>query len=151
VIIIRFLIAPFVAAGVALCCFAAELVPLPVERDPVEIVGSYSLGKTQGGRLQFYGPTYIDENGVLRYRIVADEEVVRIGWDEDFILVEQHPVYDHFGTPPDPFLRKWYVVVVSTGREYHDLSYEDLLRVSDRLHVPATIEMRDARGVYYGR
>jgi hypothetical protein len=40
------------------CCFAAELVPIYVEKQPVEIVGGYSIGKTALSGLEFYGPSY---------------------------------------------------------------------------------------------
>jgi len=153
VIIIRILIAPFVAAGVILCCCgpAAELVPVYLERTPVQIVGGYSIGIPRGGGLQLYQAPYDPGDGMgLAYHAAVEQSVVKIGWNEDFILVERHPLGHWIRDQPDSSHPEWYIVDVSTGLVQCSYSYDAFLRSREKLGVPDTIEMRDAREVYGG-
>jgi hypothetical protein len=151
VIIIRSLATTLVFATISLCCFAAETVPVYVERTPVDIVGGYSLGRTPLGGLQLYEPPYDPQDGLgLAYHAVAEQAVVSIGWNEDFIVAERHPLGYVLGDRPDSSHPEWYVVVVSTGEVRTSYSYDRFLNLRAELGVPDSIEMRDARKVYYG-
>jgi hypothetical protein len=142
-ILIRALATSLCIVTVCLCCSFGEFLPPILERDPVPIVGGYSLGRPLGGGLELYEPT-----DVLAEDAVVEQSVVRIGWDDDFILVEQHPSGDWTGERPQTDLR-WHIIVVSTGKHYSWRSYDDFVFLRDRvLRVPDTIEMRDAREVY---
>ncbi|NIN69949.1 MAG: hypothetical protein GTO63_35755 [Anaerolineae bacterium] len=118
-----------------------------IERDPTELSGGYSLGRVFLGGLKLYAPPYVDDQGE-NYPIVVDPAVVLIGWDEEFILVEQHPLGDWIGDRPDSSNPRWHIVVVSTGEVYSDLSYESFLSHREALGIPDTIEMRSAYEVY---
>ena len=125
-----------------MCCCPGEYFEPILERDPVPIVGGYSLGRPLGGDLQLYEPGL--------YAIV-EQSVVRIGWDEEFILVEQHPHGGWILDKPDTSNPRWHIIVVSTGKHFSWRSYDDFLFLRDvALRVPKTLEMRDAREVYYG-
>jgi len=156
VIVARALVTPFVIGAVFLCCFAAELVPVYLERTPVQIVGGYSVGRNPLGALQLYEPPYEPQDEAVRlaYPVVVQEALVRIGWDEDFILVERHPLPPELERTltdqPDSSRPKWYIVVVSTGEVHTTWSFDKFLTWKAELGVPDTIEMRDARQVYYG-
>ena len=74
--------------------------------------------------------------------------VVRIGWDDEFILVERHPLEPWMTDQPDSSHREWYLVVVSTGDARFSRSYDRFLGFMTEEGVPDTIEMRDARQVF---
>ena len=142
-ILIRALAAPFIIAAVLLCCCGdfGDVGPIFFGQAPVEIVGGYSLGRPLAGGLQLYGPGP---------HAIVGQSVVNIGWDEEFILVEQHPLVGSTGDPRHAYPR-WHIIIVSSGKHFSWRSYDDFLFLRDTvLHVPKTIEMRDAREVYYG-
>ena len=155
-ILIRALVTPVVIAVVLLCCCcpAAEVAfPPTMERDPTELTGGYSLGRIFLGGLKLYGPpiVYVVEGQEhFDYPIIADQAVVKIGWDEDFILAERHPLGNTLGDKPDSSHPGWYIVVVSTGEVQSRYSYDAFLSLREELGVPDSIEMRDAREVYGG-
>ena len=131
----------------------AELVPVSLERGPVQIVGEYSVGRVPLSGLELYKPPYDPrDGGGLSYPIAVREALVRLGWDEDFILAERHPLPLEPATTdqPDSSHPEWYIVVVSTGRVHTSYSYDAFLTLREEFGVPDTIEMRDARQVYYG-
>ena len=155
-ILIRLLVTPFVIAATFLCCCfccepAAEVLPAILDRERVDIVGRYSLGGSLGVGLQLYEPPYDPHDGMgLAYHAVVEQTVVTIGWDEDFILVERHPPRVTLLHEPSTWHPEWYIVVVSRGEVHAAPSYDEFLRLREHLGVPDTIEMRDARDVYYG-
>ena len=52
-------------------------------------------GREPLGGLELYEPPYDPQDGMgLAYHPVVQQALVRIGWDEDFILAERHPVRD---------------------------------------------------------
>lgn len=71
------------------CCFAAELIPVYVEKDPVSIVEGYSLGKPAWSGLELYGPSY-EYEGKAKYPVVSGPNVAEIGWNDEVIVVKQH-------------------------------------------------------------
>lgn len=153
-IVARVLITPFVIAGIILCCCCmgpwAETVPVYVERTPIPIVGPYSLGRPMLCGLELYRPSDPDLGETGAYHVLVHEAVVTIGWDDEFILVERHPqglTSDDKPVSPQP---EWYIIVVSTGLVDCSYSYDAFLRMREEFGVPDTIEMRDARQVYYG-
>jgi hypothetical protein len=155
VIVARVLIAPFVIAAIVFCCCgpAAELAPIYLERAPVEIVGGYSIGRSWGGYLELLEPPCDPQDGTgrLGYRTVVEQAVVKIGWDQQFILVEQHPHSGWILGKPDSSNPRWHIIVVSTGKHFSWRTYDDFVFLRDRvLHVPDTIQMRDAEEVYSG-
>jgi hypothetical protein len=153
-IIARALVTPFVIAGITLCCCCmgpwAETVPVYVERTPVDIVGGYSLGRPMLSGLELYRPSDPDLGESGAYHVLVHEAVARIGWDDEFILVERHPQGTTFDDKPVSPHPEWYVVVVSTGEVRTSYSYDRFLDLRAELGVPDSIEMRDARKVYYG-
>ena len=130
-------------ATVLLCCSAGDFFQTPILlRDPVHIAGGYSLGRPLGCDLELYEPGYFT---------AIEQAVVKIGWDEEFILVEQHPRSGWIVGEPDSSNPRWHIIVVSTGKHFSWRSYDDSLFLRDvALRVPDTIEMRDAREVYDG-
>jgi len=75
--------------------------------------------------------------------------VVNIGWDEDFILIERHELIDDF---PEQYSSHplWYALVVSTGEVQSAYTHDEFVHLRKEMGIPDTIEMRDARQVYYG-
>ncbi len=117
--------------------------------DPIELSGGYSLGTILLGGLKLYEPSYVLEGDTtVKYPIVVDQAVVRIGWNEDFILAERHPLGHWIGDKPDSDHPAWYIVVVSTGEVHSSYSYDAFLHLREEFGIPDTIEMRDAREVY---
>jgi hypothetical protein len=152
-IVIRALVIPFIIAAVLLCCCgpAAEIAfPPTVERHPTELSGGYSLGRVYLGGLELFGPPHVSDE-YFSYSTVVDQAVVRIGWDEDFIVVERHPLGHTIGDQPDSSHPEWHIVVVSTGEVHTTYSYDAFLTLRDQWGVPDSIEMRDASDVYRGR
>jgi hypothetical protein len=149
VLVARVLIAPFIIAAVILCCFAAELVPVYVERTPIPIVGPYSLGRCMWCGLELYRSSDPDPGEGRTYDVVVGDAVVRIGWDDQFVVAERHP-HEPSPSQPDSAHPEWYIIVVSTGEVHTSYRYETFARAAEKMGVPDTIEMRDARQVYYG-
>jgi hypothetical protein len=152
-ILIRALVTPFAIAAIVLCCFAAETVPVYLERTPIHVVGGYSVGRVPLGGLELFEPPYDPQDSEgLSYPIVVQPALVRVGWDEEFILAERHPLprYTTMGDQPDSSHPEWYIVVLLTGEVHTSYSYDRFLDLRADLGVPDSIEMRDARKVYYG-
>jgi len=150
VILARALATSVCTATVFLCRSSGEFFSPILDTDPVHIVGGYSIGRSLGCGLELLESAYSPQNssGPLGYRTVIEPSVVRIGWDEEFIMVEQHFLPHCLGDRPngDP---RWHIIVVSTGKHYSWRTYDDFVSLRDRvLHVPDTIEMRDADEVY---
>jgi len=150
-VLIRAFVTPFLVATALLCCFAAETVPVYLERAPVQIVGGYSVGRAPLGGLELYEPPYDPKDGMgLAYHRVVEQALVRIGWDDKYILAERHPLGHTMGDQPDSSHPKWYIVVVSTGEVRTSRSSDRFLDLRAELGVPDSIQMRDARKIYYG-
>ena len=155
-ILTRALIAPFVIAAIVLCCCCmgpwAETVPIYVERTPIPIVDPYSLGRCMWCALELYRPSAPDLGEGGTYHVLVDGAVVRIGWDDEFILIERHPLPPDYAMTdkPDSAHPEWYIIIVSTGEVRTSRSYDRFLDLRAELGVPDSIEMRDARKVYYG-
>jgi hypothetical protein len=138
---------------VSACCGpAAELVPVYVEKTPVEIVGGYTLGRSALSGLKLYGKAYkcFDDPSATCYPTIVEESVVRIGWDEDYILVERHPREAVVFATPDTGNPTWFIVVIASDSVYADLSHEEFTERLDALGVPR-IGMQDAMDVYKHR
>jgi hypothetical protein len=157
-IITRALVAPFVIAAALQCCCCcgeptAEVLPALLRRDRVDIVGGYALGGWLGSGLELHKPPYPDprDGTLLAYDAAVEQTVVTIGWDEDFILIERYPPRVGFLHEPTIWHPEWYIVVVSTGEVHRASSCDEFVRLREELGVPDSIEMRDARDVYYGR
>jgi hypothetical protein len=131
------------------CCFATELVPAYVEKTPVEVIDRYSLGKPTGSGLILYGPAYKcqDDPRATCYPTVVDQSVARIGWNDDFILVERHPRDTYIFATPDPTIASWYIINLSSGTVYKDLSSEEFSELIEKLEIPA-IELHDPVAIY---
>ena len=134
----------------ACCCGpAAELVPVYVEKTPVEVVGGYSLGRPRLSGLKLYGQAYgcRDDPDATCYPTVVEESVVRIGWDEQYIIGERHPQEAVIFAMPDASNATWFIVVVESNEVHEDLSSEAFVTLLDSLSIP-DIEVRDAVDVY---
>ncbi|NIV39571.1 MAG: hypothetical protein GWN58_62225 [Anaerolineae bacterium] len=134
----------------ACCCGpAAELVPVYVEKTPVEIVGGHALGRPALSGLRLYGEAYKcrDDPSATCYPTVIKQSVVRIGWDEEFILGERHPREAWIFATPDASHATWFIIVVETSAVYEDLSQEEFAQRLRDLGVPS-IELRDAMDLY---
>jgi hypothetical protein len=131
------------------CCFAGELLPEYVEKTPVEIIDGYSLGKPTGSGLSLYGPAYTcrDDPRATCYPTVVDQSVVRIGWNDDFILVERHPRDTYIFATQDATIASWYIINLSSGTVYKDLSSEEFSELIEKLEIPA-IELQDPMAIY---
>ena len=152
------LVTLFVVVGILLCLFltgpwwGSAVLPPPwqhPERTPVEIVGGYSLGRPALGGLRLYLPPEPSDDGQGSW---VEEAIVRIGWNEDFILIERHdlPLRRGLWQPLDFSHPEWHIIVVSTGEGSIRHSHDYFLKERARRGVPDSIEMRDARQVYYG-
>ena len=130
-------------------CFASELVPVSVERSPVEIADGYSLGRPTLGGLKLYGKSYkcYDDPSATCYPTVVDQSVIRIGWDDNFILVERHPLDTVIFATPDAENPSWFIVVLSSNTVYDNLPREKFTELIKTLKIPE-IEMQDAMDVY---
>lgn len=135
--------------AILFCCFASELVPVSVERPPVEIAGGYSLGRPTLGGLKLYGKTYkcYDDPSATCYPTVVDQSVVKIGWDDNFILIERHPLDTVIFATPDATNPSWFIIILSSNTVYDNLSYEKFTELIKTLKIPE-IELQDAMDVY---
>jgi hypothetical protein len=124
-------------------------VPVYVEKTPVEIAGEYSLGKPDLGGLQLYGKAYkcYDDPSATCYPTIVEQSVVNIGWDENFILVERHPLDTYIFATPDAANPSWFIIVLSSDTIYDNLSHERFTELIKTLNIPK-IEMQDAMDVY---
>jgi hypothetical protein len=148
---VKTLSALLVMAATLLCCcpFSWERASPPFDGTPVEIVGGYLIGRSVFNGLQLYAPPepYYGDYDVT-YRTIVYSEVARIGWDQDFILVERHPFNRAMDNAPDSSNPEWYIIVVSTGEVHSDLSYERFLSLREQLAIPENIEMWSAHEIY---
>jgi hypothetical protein len=135
--------------AVCACGPAAELVPVYVERTPVELAGGYSLGRPALGGLHLYGKAYpcYDDPSATCYPTIVEQSVVKIGWDDRYILVERHPLNPVIFATPDATNPSWFVVVLSSGRVHEHLSYAEFTGLIESLGI-ADIDMQDAMEVY---
>jgi hypothetical protein len=135
--------------AITFCCFASELVPLYVEKTPVEIGDGYSLGKPALSGLRLCGIPYAcyDDPSATCYPTIVEQSVVKIGWDENFILVERHPLETLIFATPDATNPSWFIVVISSGIVYENLSYKVFDELIKTLGI-RDIEMQDALNVY---
>ena len=135
------------------CCGpAAELVPVSVEKTPVQITGGYSLGRPMLSGLEVYGKSHPcnDDPSVTCYQTTIDQSVVKIGWDENFIVVERHPRAAVFRATPDATNPSWFIIVVKTNAVYENLSYAQFIKRMETLEIP-DLELLDAMDVYKQR
>ena len=134
------------------CCFAGELLPASVEKNPVEVIDGYSLGKPTGSGLRLYGPAYQcrDDPRATCYPTVVDQSVVKIGWNDDFILVERHPRDTYIFSTPDATIASWYIIDLSSGIVYKDLLSEEFSELVATLEIP-NIEMQEPMDIYEQR
>lgn len=131
------------------CCFALELTHVYVEKTPVEIIDGYSLGKPAKSGLDLYGKahTCYDDPSATCYTPIVKQSVVKIGWDENFILVERHPLDTWIFATPDATNPSWFIIDLSSDTVYDNLSYEKFTELIKTLGVP-DIKMQDAMDVY---
>ncbi len=145
-----------------LCCFAAELtVPHYFKSDPVEIIGGYQMAIETGYGYVITMPPRENEDGSRSWAVIVTN-VEALGWDDEFLLVKNRSVT---GESID-----WDIIIVATGQHYscsEDLgglrehlksrgfevsdmcvSYNEFLKLRERLGVPNTIEMQEAGEVY---
>jgi hypothetical protein len=137
---------------IVFCCFAGELLPGYVEKTPVEVIGGYSLGKPTGSGLSLYGPAYQcrDDPRATCYPTVVEQSVVKIGWNDDFILVERHPRDTYIFSTPDATIASWFIINLSSGTVYKDLSYEEFSELIAKLEI-RDIELQEPREIYEKR
>jgi hypothetical protein len=137
--------------GIVMCCCgpAAELMPVYVEKTPIEIIAGYSLGKPSGGGLEFYGKQRMcfDDHKSTCYPPIVEQSVVKIGWNDDFILVERHPRDTYILATPDATNPSWFIIEVSSNTIHSDLSYEKYTELIQTLNIP-DIKMQNAVDVY---
>ena len=69
------------------------------------------------------------------------DEIVEIGWNDEFILAKQHP--RDYPEPATTNVTNWYVIDVVNGRVYGPLSYEKFLDTKLKLSVPSTIQLSE--------
>ncbi len=147
----RIVILPVTLILIAFCCCgpAWELVPAIVEKTPVKIIDGYSLGKPAGSGLRLYGKSYPckDDPSAACYPTIVEQSVVKIGWNDDFILVERHPLDTYIFATPDAANPSWFIVVLASKKVYRDLPYEEYTELIKTLNVPH-IEMQNAIDVY---
>jgi hypothetical protein len=137
---------------VIFCCFAGELLPAYVEKTPVDVIDGYSLGKPTGSGLILYGPSYKcrDDPRATCHPTIVDQSVVKIGWNDDFILVERQPRDTYIFATPDATLASWYIIDLSSGTVYKDLSSEQYSELIAQLEIP-DIEMQAPMDIYEKR
>jgi hypothetical protein len=143
----------FLLLAASACCGpAAELVPVYVEKTPVEIMGGYMLGKPSSSGLRLYGKQYpcYDDPKATCYPTIVEQSIVKIGWNQDYIIVERHPREAVIFATPDARNPTWAIIAVASGAVYRDLSYEELTEHLETLHIPH-IGMQDAMDVYKQR
>jgi hypothetical protein len=133
----------------ACCGPAAELIPVYVEKTPVEVSGGYAIGKAWLGTLQLYGHAYEcrDDSSATCYPTLVEETVVKIGWNQDYIVGERHPRDLTGFSKPDASNPAWFIIVVDSATVYQDLVYDEFVRLAGELDIPR-IEMQDAKDVY---
>ena len=148
----RIAILAFSLTMIIFCCFASELLPGYVEKTPVEIIDGYSLGKPTGSGLSLYGPAYKcrDDARATCYPTIVDQSVVKVGWNDDFILVERHPRDTYIFATPDATIASWFIIDLSSGSVYKDLSSEEFSEFIATLEIPA-IEMQEPVEIYEKR
>lgn len=132
-----------------ICGPAAELVPVSVEKPPVEVVAGYSLGRPALSGLRLYGKSYQcrDDADATCYPTVVEQSVVKLGWNNDFILVERHPRDPFILATPDATNPSWFIIAISSGTIYKDLPYQQFIDLIESLDIP-NIEMKNAMGIY---
>ena len=146
----RIIILPLtIILSACICGPAAELVPVYVEKPPVEIIAEYSLGKPALGGLRLYGKAYDcrDDPDARCYPTVVEQSVVKIGWNDDFILVERHPLDTYILATPDSTSPAWFIIALSSSTVYKDLSYEQFIDLMESLDIP-DFEMHNAMDIY---
>lgn len=75
------------------------------------------------------------------YEVVVPNEVVEIGWNDEFVLAKQHP--RDYPEPADTAITNWYIIDVTTDKVYGPLSYEQFLEKKLELSVSSEIELMD--------
>lgn len=135
----------------SLCCCgpAAELVPVYVEKTPVKIVGEYSLGRSRFSDLKLYGKPYPcrDDPDATCYPTIVDKAIVNIGWNDDFILIEQHLTGESIFATPDSSKPLWFIIDIHSGLIHESHSYTEYVELVEFLGISG-IEMQDALEVY---
>jgi hypothetical protein len=135
---------------VSACCGpAAELFPVYVEKTPIAVVGGYSLGRPILSGLRLYGAEHgcYDDPKATCYPTVIEGSVVKIGWDDKYIIGERYPDKDAIFAKPDASNPTWFVIVVESNAVYEDLSYDEFAELLGKLGIP-NLEMRNAMDVY---
>jgi hypothetical protein len=126
------------------------LVPVSVERTPVPITGGYTLGRPPRSELKLYDPSYpcFDDPEATCYPTVVDEAVVSIGWDSNYIIVERHPRDKVLLATPDSSAASWFIISISTGKTYADLSWEEFTDLRQQLDL-SEIQINNAMDKYH--
>jgi len=131
------------------CGPAAELVPVYVEKPPIEIIAGYSLGRPALGGLELYGKAHEcrDNPDDKCYPVVVEQSVVKIGWNDDFILVERHPLDTYILATPDATSPEWFIIILSSSSVHKTGLYEQFNDLKASLNIP-DIEMQNAMDIY---
>jgi hypothetical protein len=128
---------------ITMCCWASEFASPPTwTSEPLKIIDGYGLAPWSYGGYALIGT--LARSGE-RYAIVSD--IVSIGWNNDFILVESKVTK-----------QEWNIIVVSTGKNYscdqnspftEDCSsFEEFNLLKQRIGVPNSLVMKDVDQVY---
>ena len=131
------------------CCFASELVPVYVEKDPVELASGYSLGRPSLSGLKLYGKAYkcYDDPSATCYPTIIEPSVVKIGWNDRFIIGERHPLDNVIFSTPDAMNPSWFIIVLQSDTISIDLSQEEFNSMLETMQI-SNLEMEDAMDVY---
>ncbi len=73
------------------------------------------------------------------YECVVPNEVVEIGWNDEFILAKQHP--REYFEPANTAITHWYIIDVKNERVYGPLTQPQFLEKKRELGVPQEIEL----------
>ena len=76
--------------------------------------------------------------------------MVKVGWNDDFILVERHPRDTYIFATPDATIASWFIIDLSSGSVYKDLSSEEFSELIATLEIP-DIEMQEPMEIYEKR
>jgi len=65
--------------------------------------------------------------------------VFAYGWNEDFIIVKQHPEIDHWGHI-DTTTTNWFIIRVKTGEVYGPLTEPEYIELRRKLGIPRELD-----------
>jgi len=126
-----------------MCCFALDYAfPPNITSEPIEFVDGYGLAPWSDG-----GYALVDISSATGDRNVTITNIVRIGWNNDYIVLESKIVE-----------QEWHIYGVTTKKYFHCgvkgvfddncNSFIEFQALKIKLGIPESLQMRDADDVY---